>query len=172
MREQFRLLHLDLIAWPRMAKRLLMFFVDAAMLPLLMLAAFMIRLDSGFSLPVDIWLLPAAAVVTIAMLQLSGFYRMVIRFMGSEMAYSIVVSMVLSSAVFCCVGGVGLYGAGGGHAPFRVYHLRLAWHVVSGRQPLCGTPLSAVGFGPALRAQTGGDLWRRRRRDSGGGGAD
>jgi len=103
MREQFRLLHLDLIAWPRMAKRLLMFFVDAAMLPLLMLAAFMIRLDSGFFLPVDIWLLPAAAVVTIAMLQLSGFYRMVIRFMGSEMAYSIVVSMVLSSAVLAAL---------------------------------------------------------------------
>ena len=103
MRERFRLLHLDVIAWPRMAKRLLMFFVDAAMLPLLMLAAFMIRLDSGFFLPVDLWLLPAAAVATIAMLQLSGFYRMVIRFMGSEMAYSIVISMVLSSAVLAAL---------------------------------------------------------------------
>ena len=98
MRERFRLLHLDLIAWPRMANRLPMFLLDAAVLPVLMLAAFMIRLGHVFFFPVDIWLLPAAAVVTIAMLYLTGFYRMVIRFMGSEMAYSIVVSMVLASA--------------------------------------------------------------------------
>jgi FlaA1/EpsC-like NDP-sugar epimerase len=103
MRERFRLLHLNLIAWPRMAKRLLMFFLDAAVLPVLMLAAFMIRLDHGFFFPVDIWLMPAAALVTIAMLYLTGFYRMVIRFMGSEMAYSIVVSMVLASAALAAL---------------------------------------------------------------------
>src|SRR5690554_6313055 len=103
MKEQFRLLHKDLIGWPRLAKRLLMFALDATMLPLLMLAAFMIRLDSGFFLPADIWLLPAAAVVSIAILYFSGFYRMVIRFMGSEMAYSIFGSMLLASALLAAL---------------------------------------------------------------------
>lgn len=103
MKEQFRLLHKDLIGWPRLAKRLLMFALDATMLPLLMLAAFMIRLDSGFFLPADIWLLPAAAVVSIAILYFSGFYRMVIRFMGSEMAYSIFGSMLLASSLLAAL---------------------------------------------------------------------
>ena len=103
MIERLRLLHLDLLALPRMGKRMLMYIADAAMLPLLMLAAFMIRLDRGFFLPVDIWLLPAAAAVTIAILHLSGFYRMVIRFMGSGMAYSIVLSTLLASVVLAAL---------------------------------------------------------------------
>ena len=97
MRERLRLLHLDLLAWPRLAKRGLMLLADATALPLLMLAAFMIRLDRAPFLPVDAWLLPAAAVLTIAALHAAGFYRMVIRYMGAEMAVAIVAAVVLAA---------------------------------------------------------------------------
>ncbi|MCB1838423.1 MAG: polysaccharide biosynthesis protein, partial [Alcanivoracaceae bacterium] len=103
MKENFLLFHLNLIAWPRMAKRLLMFFVDACALPLLMLLAFMIRLDKSFFIPVDVWLLPAAALVTITTLYVAGFYRMVIRFLGSSMAVTIVVGMLVSSGLLAAL---------------------------------------------------------------------
>lgn len=97
MKEYFRRRHLDMIAWPRFAKRILMLAVDAAALPVLLLLAFMIRLDRGPFIPADWWLLPAAALVTIPMLYLVRFYRVVIRFLGSEMVYTIVVGMALAS---------------------------------------------------------------------------
>lgn len=97
MKARFRALHLGVIGWPRMAKRLLMLTVDALALPVLMLLAFMIRLDRGPFVPVDWWLLLAAPLVTLPMLYLASFYRMVIRYLGSEMAYAIVVGMMLAS---------------------------------------------------------------------------
>jgi FlaA1/EpsC-like NDP-sugar epimerase len=97
MKAKFRALHLNVIGWPRVAKRLLMLSLDALALPALLLLAFMIRLDHGPFLPVDWWLLLAAPLVTIPMLYLASFYRMVIRYLGSEMAYAIVVGMVLAS---------------------------------------------------------------------------
>lgn len=97
MKAEFRALHLNVIGWPRMAKRLLMLALDALALPVLLLLAFMIRLDRGPFLPVDWWLLLAAPLVTIPMLYLASFYRMVIRYLGSEMAYAIVVGMALAS---------------------------------------------------------------------------
>ena len=99
MKEQFRLLHLDVIAWPRWAKRFLMLATDATVLPLLMLAAFMIRLDRGPFVPADAWLLPLSALVTIAALYALGFYRMVIRFMGTEMALAIVLGVAMAMSV-------------------------------------------------------------------------
>lgn len=93
----FRSLQLNLIGWPRMAKRLLMLSVDFLALPVLLLLAFMIRLDRGPFLPEDWWLLLAAPLVTIPMLYLIKFYRMVIRYLGSEMGYTIVVGMLLAS---------------------------------------------------------------------------
>lgn len=103
MKQRFFSFHLNLIAWPRMAKRLLMFAVDACALPLLMLFAFMIRLDRAFFIPVDVWLLPAAALVTITTLYVTGFYRMVIRFLGSSMAVTIVVGMLVSSGLLAAL---------------------------------------------------------------------
>lgn len=97
MKAEFRALHLNLIGWPRMAKRLLMLVLDALALPVLLLLAFMIRLDRAPFIPVDWWLLASAPLVTIPMLYLASFYRMVIRYLGSEMAYAIVVGMALAS---------------------------------------------------------------------------
>lgn len=99
----FRLLQLNLIGWPRLAKRLLMLSVDFLALPLLLLLAFMIRLDRGPFLPEDWWLLLAAPLATIPMLYLIKFYRMVIRYLGSEMAYTIVVGMLLASMILAAL---------------------------------------------------------------------
>lgn len=103
MKAVLRSLQLNLIGWPRIAKRLLMLSVDALALPVLLLLAFMIRLDRGPFLPADWWLLLAAPLVTIPMLYLASFYRMVIRYLGSEMAYTIVVGMLLASTTLAAL---------------------------------------------------------------------
>jgi FlaA1/EpsC-like NDP-sugar epimerase len=97
VKSRFHLLHLNVLGWPRLAKRALMVLVDALALPVLVVLAFMIRLDTPPHVPADWWLLPAAALITVFVMYLLHFYRMVIRFLGSEMAYTIVVGMSLSS---------------------------------------------------------------------------
>jgi FlaA1/EpsC-like NDP-sugar epimerase len=102
-KSRFHRVHLDVIAWPRFAKRWLMLLVDGVALPLLVVLAFMLRLDRPPHIPEDSWLLPAASLVTLTVLYLLRFYRMVIRFLGSEMAYAIVAGMTLSSVALAAL---------------------------------------------------------------------
>lgn len=76
---------------PRWAKRWIMLTTDALALPMLMYLAFAIRL--GLWLPPlsshTILMLVLAPLISLPLLYLQGFYRTVVRFVGSEMAWII-----------------------------------------------------------------------------------
>lgn len=74
-----------LVALPRRYKRLLMVLADGAVLPLLVMASLALRLDMSRAVPVDLWLLPAAPLVTIPLLWVFGVYHGMIRQPGGEL---------------------------------------------------------------------------------------
>lgn len=88
-----------LVSLPRPAKRCVMMATDAVFLPALMFLAFAIRLgDFTPHLPslLLFWLAPAVA---LPLLYACGFYRAVVRFIGSEMAWCILASTTLTSII-------------------------------------------------------------------------
>lgn len=95
--KQFYRIHVRLLGLPRIAKRLLMLGLDVMVLPMLVILSFMIRLDKPFHIPLDWWLPLAAPLVTIPVLYVARFYQVVIRYLGSEMAVSIMVGMSFAS---------------------------------------------------------------------------
>lgn len=94
-----------LVSLPRSVKRCVMMVADAIILPCLMYLAFVVRLgelNPYFSTWLLLWLAP---VVALPLLYVCGFYRAVVRFIGSEMAWCILgcttaTALVLSAAVF------------------------------------------------------------------------
>lgn len=97
--EHFRKLHSWLLSWPRSRKRTLMLTADALALPVILYLAHAIRLGEvslGLANP---WLLLAAPALTVPVLFFAGFYRAVVRYLGSEMVWGLAAGMTLASGL-------------------------------------------------------------------------
>ncbi|MTI51761.1 MAG: polysaccharide biosynthesis protein [Alcanivorax sp.] len=73
-----------------------MMIADALILPLLLWGAYALRFSTLQPLVHDTWLFPIAALTSVAMLYVCGFYRSILRYLGSEAAWSIVAGMSAS----------------------------------------------------------------------------
>ena len=80
----------------RWQKRGIMMIADALILPLLLWGAYALRFSTVQPVVHDSWLFPVAALTSVAMLYVCGFYRSILRYLGSEAAWSIVTGMVAS----------------------------------------------------------------------------
>ena len=80
----------------RWQKRGIMMITDALILPLLLWGAYALRFSTLQPLVQDTWLFPIAALTSVAMLYVCGFYRSILRYLGSEAAWSIVTGMSAS----------------------------------------------------------------------------
>ncbi len=80
----------------RWQKRGIMMIADALILPLLLWGAYALRFSTLQPLVHDAWLFPIAALTSVAMLYVCGFYRSILRYLGSEAAWSIVAGMSAS----------------------------------------------------------------------------
>lgn len=80
----------------RWQKRGIMMITDALILPLLLWGAYALRFSTLQPVVHDVWLFPAAALISVAMLYVCGFYRSILRYLGSEAAWSIVTGMAAS----------------------------------------------------------------------------
>jgi len=80
----------------RWQKRGIMMITDALILPLLLWGAYALRFSTLQPVVHDTWLFPAAALTSVAMLYVCGFYRSILRYLGSEAAWSIVTGMAAS----------------------------------------------------------------------------
>ena len=80
----------------RWQKRGIMMIADALILPLLLWGAYALRFSTLQPVVDDVWLFPAAALISVAMLYVCGFYRSILRYLGSEAAWSIVTGMAAS----------------------------------------------------------------------------
>lgn len=104
---QVNAFNLWLVGLPRSAKRVVMLATDAVALPLLMYLAFAVRLGDWLPPVSDglLLMLGLAPVLALPLLYLAGFYRAVVRFLGSEMAWIIfavmsVTALALGAALF------------------------------------------------------------------------
>ncbi|HAR58948.1 MAG: polysaccharide biosynthesis protein [Gammaproteobacteria bacterium] len=73
-----------------------MMITDALILPLLLWGAYALRFSTLQPVVHDTWLFPIAALTSVAMLYVCGFYRSILRYLGSEAAWSIVTGMAAS----------------------------------------------------------------------------
>ena len=80
----------------RWQKRGIMMIADALILPLLLWGAYALRFSTVQPVVHDSWLFPVAALTSVAMLYVCGFYRSILRYLGSEAAWSIVTGMAAS----------------------------------------------------------------------------
>ncbi len=80
----------------RWQKRGIMMITDALILPLLLWGAYALRFSTLQPVVDDFWLFPIAALTSVAMLYVCGFYRSILRYLGSEAAWSIVTGMTAS----------------------------------------------------------------------------
>lgn len=80
----------------RWQKRGIMMITDALILPLLLWGAYALRFSTLQPVVHDTWLFPIAALTSVAMLYVCGFYRSILRYLGSEAAWSIVTGMSAS----------------------------------------------------------------------------
>lgn len=94
---RFYRLHTRLLAWPRGSKRVLMLGADIICLPLLLMAAYAIRLDQPLSVPRDWFLLPLAPVLTISALWMTGYYRAMVRYLGSSQVWAVMAGVSVAS---------------------------------------------------------------------------
>lgn len=77
----------------RWQKRAIMMIADALLLPLLLWGAYALRFSTLQPVIQDTWLFAVAALTSVAMLYVCGFYRSILRYLGSEAAWSIVTGM-------------------------------------------------------------------------------
>lgn len=96
-----------LVGLSRPVKRLVMLTADALMLPLMMYLAFAVRLGEWEPIGTDaaVLLLVLTPVLSLPLLYAAGFYRAVVRFIGSEMAWVIlgctsVTALMLGTLLF------------------------------------------------------------------------
>ena len=80
----------------RWQKRAIMLCADAVALPILLWCAYALRFSSLQPPMHDLWLFPMAVVISLVTLYLCGFYRSIVRYLGAETAWAIVVGMSLS----------------------------------------------------------------------------
>ncbi|MCK5888093.1 MAG: polysaccharide biosynthesis protein, partial [Alcanivorax sp.] len=77
-----------LISLTRRSKRAVMLAADVVAAPLLVWLAFSLRFNA-FAPPVhDLWIFLAAPLVLVPALYLAGFYKSIVRYLGAEVAWS------------------------------------------------------------------------------------
>lgn len=97
--EWFYKAHIWLLNWPRRGKRALMLAADALALPVFFYLAHAIRIgELGWEL-VNPWLLLAAPAITIPVLYFAGFYRAIVRYLGSEMVWGLAAGVTLAAGL-------------------------------------------------------------------------
>ncbi|WP_231868109.1 MULTISPECIES: nucleoside-diphosphate sugar epimerase/dehydratase [Alcanivorax] len=85
-----------MVSLPRTAKRMVMLGADAVAAPLLLWLAYGLRLNTAAPEVADLWLLMATPLVVLPVLYAFGFYRSVVRYLGAEVAWSILFGATLS----------------------------------------------------------------------------
>lgn len=88
-----------LVSISRFMKRCIMLGADLLVLPVLVPVAYALRLNT---LPPEIndpWLFLAAPMVSIPVLYMTGFYRSIVRYMGAEVAWSLLAGVMVSVSV-------------------------------------------------------------------------
>jgi len=85
-----------MVSLSRTAKRLVMLSADALAAPLLLWLAYGLRLNTATPELTDLWLLAAAPLVLLPALYALGFYRSIVRYLGAEVAWSILAGVTLS----------------------------------------------------------------------------
>ena len=85
-----------MVSLSRTAKRLVMLSADALAAPLLLWLAYGLRLNTATPEVADLWLLVAAPLVLLPALYVLGFYRSIVRYLGAEVAWSILAGVTLS----------------------------------------------------------------------------
>lgn len=88
-----------LISLSRRSKRAVMLLIDAIAAPVLVWLAFSLRFNSFTPVVEDIWLFLAAPLVLIPALYLAGFYKSIVRYLGAEVAWSMLTGVFLSVVV-------------------------------------------------------------------------
>lgn len=83
----------QLICLGRGAKRAIMLAADITVLPLLVWAAFALRLNTLIPEIHGLWIFWAAPAVLIPSLYATGFYRSIVRYLGAEVAWSMVLGV-------------------------------------------------------------------------------
>lgn len=97
--DRFRNAHARLLGWPRHAKRALMLSVDALAMPVLLYLAHAIRLGELVPGQVNLWLLLAAPFVTLPVLYFAGFYRAIVRYLGSDIVWGVAWGMTIAAGL-------------------------------------------------------------------------
>ncbi len=90
------LIHKTLLSLPRGAKRAILWLLDLAFLPVAYLAAEILRFSRLPDMPYDWVVLVTVSAVTVAILQVMGFYRVVIRYLDASMFRSLLPGVGLS----------------------------------------------------------------------------
>ncbi|WP_417215141.1 polysaccharide biosynthesis protein [Alcanivorax sp.] len=85
-----------MVSLSRAAKRLIMLGADALAVPLLLWLAYALRLNSPSPEIDDLWLLVAAPLLLLPALYVFGFYRSIVRYLGAEVAWSILAGVTIT----------------------------------------------------------------------------
>ena len=88
-----------LISLSRMAKRGVMLAADVVAIPFLVWVAFALRLNDVSPVIHDFWLFLAAPAILIPALYLAGFYKSIVRYLGAEVAWSMLIGVGASVVV-------------------------------------------------------------------------
>lgn len=88
-----------LVSISRFLKRCIMLGTDFIALPLLVAVAYALRLNTLTPHIDDFWLFLAAPLVAVPVLYLTGFYRSIVRYLGAEVAWSLLTGVLVSVAV-------------------------------------------------------------------------
>ena len=85
-----------MVSLSRFAKRLIMLSADTIAVPLLLWLAYALRLNSPSPEIADLWLLVAAPLLLLPALYAFGFYRSIVRYLGAEVAWSILAGVTIT----------------------------------------------------------------------------
>ena len=83
----------------RWQKRAIMLMADAVALPVMLWTAYALRFGNLFPPIEDVWLFPLTVLVGLPALYLLGFYRSIVRYLGAEVAWSVVLGMTATVVV-------------------------------------------------------------------------
>ena len=92
-----------LVSISRFLKRCIMLVADLIALPILVAVAYALRLNTFTPQFDDIWLFIAAPLVAVPVLYLSGFYRSIVRYLGAEVAWSLIAGVLVSVSVLAAL---------------------------------------------------------------------
>ncbi|WP_421706208.1 polysaccharide biosynthesis protein [Alloalcanivorax xenomutans] len=83
----------------RWQKRAIMLMADAVALPVMLWTAYALRFGNLVPPIEDLWLFPLTVLVGLPALYLLGFYRSIVRYLGAEVAWSVVLGMTATVVV-------------------------------------------------------------------------